>query len=142
MYIWRYKAHLHKPLWKYIQGKHVFWNRIIFQQCFTFIFAYYGFYFLDFFKSLIPSIVLHCYCNYLGPPNLNSSKFESYLENLKYHLACIFLFFLYVHYMIWFVDILMIINICMISIMIELCKSRSMISIMVELCKSRSIKSS
>lgn len=68
-----YSGHLHKPIRKALEGKHCNWNGAFGQVLFTFVFGVYSFYFLSIWLSVIPSIVLHCYCNFLGPPSIRKS---------------------------------------------------------------------
>ena len=72
--IFFYLGHLHKPIRKALEGKQPNWNGAIGQVIFTFVFGVYSFYFLSSWESVIPSIVLHCYCNFLGPPSIRKGK--------------------------------------------------------------------
>ena len=56
---------------------------------FTYVFAVYSFYFFHTWLSIIPSIVLHCYCNFLGPPSIHKGKPPLTKDNLHFHVICI-----------------------------------------------------
>lgn len=66
----------------------------MFQVLFTLIFGIYSFWFLVEFKSVIPSILLHCYCNFLGPPSINK-------QNLRWHCLSILSLVAYCTFVIW-----------------------------------------
>lgn len=53
------------------------WGGAIGQVVFTYVFGIYSFYFLTSWLSVIPSIFLHCYCNFLGPPSIRKGTFSS-----------------------------------------------------------------
>lgn len=82
-------AHLHRHIRKAISGKKKRYSAAFFQLIFTFILSLYSYFFLYVYQSIIPSILLHAYCNYLGPPIIKGSniyiKFRK-LFNLSFTL--------------------------------------------------------
>lgn len=66
-------AHFHKYIYKTLRGKNPSLSASLVQLAFTFLFALYSYYILYIFQSVIPCIILHVYCNILGPPNIASS---------------------------------------------------------------------
>lgn len=66
-------AHLHKHVRKAISGKSRGVRVVLFQLVFTFVFSLYAYYFLQRFQSVVPCILLHCYCNIIGPPVVRKS---------------------------------------------------------------------
>ena len=50
------------------------WRGSMGQVIFTFVFGVYSFYLLSVWGSVVPSIVLHCYCNFLGPPVITKGR--------------------------------------------------------------------
>ena len=87
-------GHFHRPIRKWLKGKDPRWTASLFQVGFTLIFGIYSFWFLVEFKSVLPSILLHCYCNFLGPPTINN-------QNLPWHCLSILSLFVYCTFVIW-----------------------------------------
>ena len=81
-------SHFHRSIRKLLKGKNPRWGSSIGQTIFTFIFGIYSFWFLGQFQSVIPSIVLHCYCNFLGPPSISK-------DNFKWHVMSVASIFAY-----------------------------------------------
>lgn len=81
-------SHFHRSIRKLLKGKSPRWGSSIGQAIFTLIFGVYSFWFLGQFQSVIPSIVLHCYCNFLGPPAISK-------DTLKWHIMSVASLFAY-----------------------------------------------
>ena len=69
-----YLAHLHRHIRKALSGKSRRLGPAMFQLFFTFVFSLYTSYFLKLYQSIVPCILLHMYCNLLGPPIIAGSR--------------------------------------------------------------------
>jgi hypothetical protein len=77
MYSFTDIGHAHKHIRKALLGKSAMACSVVLcHLVFTFIFSLYSYYFLSHFQSIIPSIVLHSYCNILGTPIITNSNYR------------------------------------------------------------------
>lgn len=69
-----YPGHSHKLFYKIIRGKEYILGPYIGQMVFTFLFSLYCSFVLMRTHQLLAVVLLHAYCNMLGPPRFNKGK--------------------------------------------------------------------
>ena len=67
-------SHSHKLFYKIIRGKPYRLGSYIGQLIFTFLFSLYCSFVLKRTHQLLAVVLLHAYCNMLGPPNINKDN--------------------------------------------------------------------